>query len=49
MSYTAEINQEKLIVKTNKGKVKLELAIQTIAPFISLGKVMVDDETKDQA
>ena len=35
--YTAEILQDKLIIRcTEKGKVKLELNVQTIAPSLSL-------------
>ena len=45
--YTAEITSDKLIVRSmDKGKVKLELAIQTIAPFLGLEKAVVSDDTR---
>ena len=48
-SYTAEVTKDKLIIRSmNKGKVKLELDIQTIAPSIGFETVLVSDEANFQ-
>ena len=40
--YTTEILQDKLIIRCNKkGKVKLELNVQTIAPLLSFETALI--------
>ena len=41
--YTSEILQDKLIIRSvNKGKVKLDINVHSIAPFIGFDITMID-------
>ena len=43
--YTSEILQDKLIVRSiNKGKIKLDINVHTIAPFIDFDIRIIDAE-----